>query len=88
MQILASLREAMSSSAKLLNPESDLWVDKQLLGALHSIVNLFTPYQYPSYEVFTLTKTLVLEVYAFKHPLYLLIDQFIAAVAPINFIRL
>ena len=42
----------MSSSAKLLNPEGDMWVDKQLGGALHSIVNLFTPYRYPSKEVF------------------------------------
>ena len=51
-EIDASLREAMSSSAKLLNPEGDMWVDKQLGGALHSIVNLFTPYRYPSKEVF------------------------------------
>ena len=51
-EIDASLREAMSSSAKLLNPEGDMWVDKQLGGALHSIVNLFTPCQYPSKEVF------------------------------------
>ena len=42
MQLLASLREAMSGSAKLLNPEGDLWVDEQLLGALHAIVNFFT----------------------------------------------